>query len=83
MRAHPSDRAQVLLARLESEHARLSWWVGRLETAEDLEASPDGLGRFLIEHVRWEERELFAAVQELADERTLLEVGEALDPSAN
>ena len=69
--------AAALADRVRTEHARI------IDEAEALGGHPEvaaahSLGRLLTDHVRFEERELFAAVEELPD-HVLIEVATRLE----
>lgn len=55
------------LARLNDEHTRLRSMVEQCKAIKRQEAVPDGflpaLGVLLHDHIRWEERELYEAIQ--------------------
>lgn len=79
-RAEPLDPESV--ARLRAEHAELAGLVGRLEQrlAEEADAREllAEIGWLVHDHVRFEERVVFAAVQSRLGPEELEEIGSAL-----
>lgn len=69
-----------LLREIEAEHASMTALVASLPSlgASELDAALDRLGRTLEAHVRREERECYARVQDLLDEPALEQLGAAL-----
>lgn len=65
----PADLAE----RLRTEHAELA------ARFEGLPTDPDALGHGLEAHIRWEERELFPAIEATATDDQLAQLSEATD----
>ena len=63
-------------ARLRDEHAELRGWCAR--SFESTERVRD-FGRFLERHVRYEERDVFQATQDLLGDDALAQIAEACE----
>ncbi|MFA7229470.1 MAG: hemerythrin domain-containing protein [Melioribacteraceae bacterium] len=61
------------------QHLELTQFIRELESAEDVESALDNFGYALDEHVRLEERVWFEMIQNLLDEKLLVEIGENLN----
>jgi hypothetical protein len=69
-----------IMSDIESEHATMAKLVATLPTLDPpaIEGALDRFGHMLEEHVRREEREYYARIQEILDEATLDRLGSAL-----
>lgn len=65
--------------RLRGEHLELAERVARLENGETAPESLRQLGTGLGDHIRWEERVLFPAIEEALTEEQLRALGELTD----
>lgn len=72
------DADRGAAARVLGEHLELRAAVRRLEVAEPPVEELHRLGELLESHVRYEERELFPAIEAALDEDVLAEIGAAI-----
>jgi hemerythrin-like domain-containing protein len=74
------DAVRSMVERALDEHRRMRELVERSARGEDVEETARQLGLLLEAHIRFEERELFPAIQEVLSEEVIQRVGKGIKP---
>lgn len=78
--AGKDEQLDHIMSDIESEHAEMMALTAKLSSLKDseIEETLDHLGQMLENHVRREEREYYARIQEVLDDASLEELGTSL-----